>query len=43
MMLERPGQRLRVHAQVWNAADGSTLFTAKHFPASYYVSAIPGL
>jgi DNA-binding winged helix-turn-helix (wHTH) protein/Tfp pilus assembly protein PilF len=28
--IQKFGQRLRLHAQVWNAADGSTLFTAKH-------------
>jgi eukaryotic-like serine/threonine-protein kinase len=28
--IQKFGQRLRLYAQVWNAADGSTLFTAKH-------------
>lgn len=28
--IQKFGQRLRLHAQVWNAADGSTLLTAKH-------------
>src|SRR6266853_3721553 len=28
--IQKFGQRLRLHAQVWNAADGSTLLTVKH-------------
>ena len=28
--IQKFGQRLRLHIQVWNAADGSTLFTMKH-------------
>jgi DNA-binding winged helix-turn-helix (wHTH) protein/tetratricopeptide (TPR) repeat protein len=28
--IQKFGQRLRLHTQIWNAADGSTLFTAKH-------------
>ena len=28
--IQKFGQQLRVHVQVWNAADGSPLFTAKH-------------
>ncbi len=28
--IQKFGQRLRLHAQVWNAADGSILFTEKH-------------
>jgi DNA-binding winged helix-turn-helix (wHTH) protein/Tfp pilus assembly protein PilF len=28
--IQKFGQRLRLHTQVWNVADGSTLFTAKH-------------
>jgi len=28
--IQKFGQRLRLHAQVWNAADGSTVFAAKH-------------
>jgi DNA-binding winged helix-turn-helix (wHTH) protein/Tfp pilus assembly protein PilF len=28
--IQKFGQRLRLHAQVWNAADGSTLLTTKH-------------
>ena len=28
--IQKFGHRLRLHVQVWNAADGSTLFTMKH-------------
>jgi eukaryotic-like serine/threonine-protein kinase len=28
--IQKFGRRLRLHTQVWNAADGSTLLTAKH-------------
>jgi DNA-binding winged helix-turn-helix (wHTH) protein/Tfp pilus assembly protein PilF len=28
--IQKFGQRLRLHTQVWNVADGSTLLTAKH-------------
>jgi TolB-like protein len=28
--IQKFGQRLRLHAQVWNATDGSTLLTVKH-------------
>jgi len=28
--IQKLGQRLRVHVQAWNAADGSTLLSAKH-------------
>src|SRR6266446_8713187 len=28
--IQKFGQRLRLHAQVWNAADGSTVFATKH-------------
>src|SRR6266853_6014015 len=28
--IQKFGQRLRLHAQVWNAADGSALLTVKH-------------
>lgn len=28
--IQKFGQKLRVHVQAWNAADGSTLFSAKH-------------